>query len=64
MKEWFKQHWKDLLIAVLTAVLAVLSACGSKWTVEGNNINVNNKCQNDSIAHHNDTNNHEVRQVP
>lgn len=67
MKEWFKQHWKDLLIAVLTAVLAVLSACGSAWTLEGNQINVNNqsnKCQNDSIAHHNDSNNYKVRQVP
>lgn len=59
MKEWFKQHWKDLLIAVLTAVLAVLSACGSAWTLEGNQINVNNqnKCQNDTIKN-------EVRKVP
>lgn len=59
MKEWIKQHWKDLLIAVLTAVITVLSACGSAWTLEGNQINVNNqnKCQNDTIKN-------EVREVP
>ena len=59
MREWFKQHWKDLLIAVLTAVLAVLSACGSAWTLEGNQINVNNRncIQNDTIEN-------EVREVP
>lgn len=51
MKEWFKKHWKELLIAILTAVLAVLSACGSAWTLEGNQINVNNRneCQNDTV---------------
>lgn len=59
MKEWLKQHWKDLLIAVLTAVLAVLGACGSTWTLEGNQFNVNNqnKCHNDTIKN-------EVRKVP
>lgn len=59
MKEWFKQHWKDLLIAVLTAVLAVLSACGSAWTLEGNQINVNNR-----NCIQNDTTENEVREVP
>lgn len=59
MKEWLKQHWKDLLIAVLTAVIGVLSACGSAWTLEGNQINVNNqnKCQNDTVKN-------EVRKIP
>ena len=59
MKEWLKQHWKDLLIAILTAVLAVLSACGSTWTLEGNQINVNNRNKS-----HNDTIKNEVRKVP
>lgn len=59
MKEWIKQHWKELLIAVLTAIIGVLSACGSKWTLEGNQINVNN--QNE---YHNDTVKNEVREVP
>lgn len=59
MKEWFRQHWKELLIAILTAALAVLSACGSAWTLEGNQINVNNqsKCQNDTTKN-------EIREVP
>lgn len=59
MKEWLKQHWKDLLIAILTAVVGVLSACGSAWTLEGNQINVNNqnKCQNDTVKN-------EVRKIP
>ena len=59
MKEWLKQHWKDLLIAILTAVLAVLSACGSAWTLEGNQINVNNRseCQNDTVKN-------EIRKIP
>lgn len=59
MKEWIKQHWKELLIAVLTAVLAVLSACGSTLNLEGNQINVNsqNKCQNDTVKN-------EIRKIP
>lgn len=59
MKEWLKQNWKNLLIAVLTAVVAVLSACGSAWTLEGNQINVNN--QNE---YQNDTVKNEIRKVP
>lgn len=59
MKEWFKKHWKDLLIAVLTAVLAVLSACGSSWKLEGNQINVNNQSK-----YKNDTIKNEIRKVP
>ena len=59
MKEWLKQHWKELLIAVLTAIIGILSACGSAWTLEGNQINVNNqnKCHNDTIKN-------EIREVP
>lgn len=63
MKEWLKQHWKDLLIAILTAVLAVLSACGSTWRISDNTVNVNNKCQNDSITHHNDTINYKIWEI-
>lgn len=59
MKEWIKKHWKELLIAILTAIIGVLSACGSKWTLEGNQINVNNqsKCQNDTVKN-------EIRKIP
>ena len=59
MKEWLKQHWKDLLIAVLTAVVGVLSACGSAWTLEGNQINVNNQ-----KGYQNDTTKNEIRKIP
>lgn len=59
MKEWFKKHRKVLLIAILAAVLAILGACRSAWTLEGNQINVNNRnnCQNDTIKN-------EIRKVP
>nr|DAQ24299.1 MAG TPA: protein of unknown function (DUF4969) [Microviridae sp.] len=59
MKEWFKKHWKELLIAILTAILAVLSACGSTWKLEGNQININNQNKNQ-----NDTVKNEVRKIP
>ena len=59
MKEWIKKNWRELLIAILTAIIGVLSACGSAWTLEGNQININNKekCQNDTIKN-------EVREIP
>lgn len=59
MKEWLKKHWKELLIAILTAIVTVLSACGSTWKLEGNNININsqNEQQNDTIKN-------EVREIP
>ena len=65
MKEWIKKNWRELLIAILTAIIGVLSACGSAWTLEGNQININNKekCQNDSITHHNDTIDHKIREI-
>lgn len=55
MKEWLKTHWKELLIAVLTAVVAVLSACGSTWRISDNKVGVivmkndTLKCKHDSI---------------
>ena len=59
MKEWLKKHWKELLIAILTAIVTVLSACGSTWKLEGNQININNKNEQ-----HNDTIKNEVREIP
>ena len=55
MKEWLKTHWKELLIAVLTAVVAVLSSCGSTWRISDNKVGVvvmksdTLKCDHDSI---------------
>lgn len=54
MKEWLKTHWKELLIAVLTAVVAVLSACGSTWRISDNKVSVV-VVENDSIKCPNDT---------
>ena len=59
MKEWLKKHWKELLIAILTAIITVLSACGSTWKLEGNQININNQNK-----HNNDTIKNEVREIP
>lgn len=55
MKEWLKTHWKELLIAVLTAVVATLSACGSTWRISDNKVGVvvmkndTLKCLNDTL---------------
>lgn len=69
MKEKIKQFIKKnrvSIVLILLVLIAVLSCqgCGSTWKVSGNTVNVNNKCQNDSITHHNDTIHHEVRKVP
>ena len=64
LKLWIKENW--ISIALILVLIAVISCqgCGSTWKISGNTVNVNSKCQNDSIAHHNDTINNEVRQVP
>ena len=54
MKEWLKTHWKELLIAVLTAFVAVLSACGSTWRISDNKVGVV-VMKNDTINCLNDT---------
>lgn len=65
IKQFLKENWKTAASIIGAAVLLALSylmgSCGSTWRVSGNTVNVNNKCQNDSITHHNDTINNEVR---
>lgn len=64
IKQFIRENWISLvLIAVLIVVLSC-QGCGSTWKVSGNTVNVNNKCLNDSITHHNDTVCHEVREIP
>lgn len=67
IKQFLKENWKTVAgiigAAVLLAISYIIEGCGSTWQVSGNTVNVN-KCQNDSTACHNDTINHEVRQVP
>lgn len=68
IKQFLKENWKTTASIIGAAILLIISylfgGCGSTWRITGNTVNVNNKCQNDSIAHHNDTINHKVRQVP
>lgn len=68
IKQFLKENWKTTAGVIGAAILLVLSyfieSCGSTWKVSGNTVNVNNKCLNDSIAHHNDTINDERREIP
>lgn len=67
-KQFLKENWKTIAsiigAAVLLVVSYILEGCGSTWKISGNTVNVNNKCQNDSITHHNDTINDEIREIP
>lgn len=68
IKQFLKENWKTTASIIGAAMLLALSylieGCGSTWRVSGNTVNVNNKCQNDTIKHHNDTINDEIRQIP
>jgi hypothetical protein len=68
IKQFLKENWKTVAsiigAAILLAISYILESCGSTWRISGNTVNVNNKCKNDSIAYHNDTINHEIRQIP
>lgn len=67
IKQFLKENWKTTASIIGAAMLLALSylmeGCGSTWRVSGNTVNVNNKCLNDSITHHNDTIDYEVRQI-
>ena len=68
IKQFLKENWKTTASIIGAAVLLVISyligGCGSTWKVSGNTVNVNNKCLNDSTTHHNDSNYHEIREIP
>lgn len=68
IKQFLKENWKTAAGIIGAAILLALSyfieSCGSTWKISGNTVNVNNKCQNDSIAHHNDTTENEIREIP
>ena len=68
IKQFLEENW-DIAAgligaAVLLAMSYIFEGCGSTWRISGNTVNVNNKCQNDSITHHNDTINDEIREIP
>lgn len=68
IKQFLKENWKTTASIIGAAILLALSyfvgSCGSTWKISGNTVNVNNKCQNDSTTHHNDTINNERREIP
>ena len=61
IKQFIKKNWISLVLILELIILISCQGCGSTWRITGNTVNVNNKCHNDSIAHHNDTINHKVR---
>lgn len=67
IKQFLKENWKTAASIIGAAILLIISyfieSCGSTWRISGNTVNVNEKCQNDSIAYHNDTINHKVREI-
>ena len=68
IKQFLKENWKTAASIIGATILLALSyligSCGSTWKISGNTVNVNNKCQNDSTEHHNDSINNEVREIP
>lgn len=64
IKKFIKENWISLVLILVLIVVISCQGCGSTWRITGNTVNVNNKCQNDSITHHNDTINNEIRQIP
>lgn len=59
-KQFVKENWISLILIFILIVIISCQGCGSTWKVSGNTVNVNNKCSNDSITHHNDTINYEI----
>lgn len=68
IKQFLKENWKTAASIIGAGILLVISylfgGCGSSWKITGNTVNVNNKCQNDSTTHHNDSIDNEVREIP
>ena len=68
IKQFLKENWKTAAgiigAAILLAISYLFESCGSTWRVSGNTVNVNNKCLNDSIEHHNDSNHYKIREIP
>ena len=68
IKQFLKENWKTTAsiigAAILLAISYILESCGSTWRISGNTVTVNEKCKNDTITHHNDSNYYEIRQIP
>lgn len=64
IEKFIKENWISLVLILVLIVVISCQGCGSTWKISGNTVNVNNKSQNDSITHHNDTIDNEIRQIP
>lgn len=64
INQFIKENWISLVLILVLIVVISCQGCGSTWRVTGNTVNVNNKCQNDSITLHNDTSENEIREIP
>lgn len=64
IKQFIKKNWISFTLILFLIVEMFCQGCGSSWKISGNTVNVNNKCQNDSITHHNDTIDNEIRKIP
>lgn len=66
--QFLKENWKTAAsiigAAILLAISYFIESCGSTWKISGNTVNVNNEYQNDTLTHHNDTINNEIREIP
>lgn len=64
IKQFVKKNWISFVLILVLIVIICCQGCGSTWRITGNTVNVNNKCKNDSITHHNDTVENEIRKIP
>ena len=68
IKQFLEENWEIAATIMVAGMLLIMSymceGCGSTWRISGNTVTVNEKCQNDSITHHNDTINDEIREIP
>lgn len=64
IKKFIKENWISLVLILVLIIVISCQGCGSTWKITGNTVNVNNKCKNDSIIHHNDSIKNEIREIP
>ena len=64
IEQFIKKNWISIVLILVLIEIFAGQGCGSTWRITGNTVNVNNECQNDSITHHNDSINHEIREIP
>lgn len=63
IEQFIKENWISLVLILVLIITISCIGCGSSWKITGNTVNVNNKCQKDSIEHYNDTINHKIREI-